>query len=98
MNDDRKMYDNDGQGWECVECGGRIEKLPFQPRDGSNLRCFDCHKNGGGNGGSAQKRERKMYDNDGNGWTCSDCGNKIDELPFEPHDTSNLKCRDCFRK
>jgi len=33
-------------------------------------------------------------------WTCSDCGNAITELPFEPDParTGNLKCRDCHRK
>ena len=42
---DRKMYDNGGQGWTCVECGGHIDKLPFEPRDDSNLKCRDCFRN-----------------------------------------------------
>ena len=41
---------------------------------------------------------RQMYDNDGQGWDCCECGGNIDKLPFEPRDTGNLKCRDCFRK
>jgi len=32
------------------------------------------------------------------GWTCSGCGGAITSLPFEPRDTSNLKCLDCFKK
>ncbi len=36
-----------------------------------------------------------MYSGD---WKCADCNNAITELPFEPRDTSNLRCRDCFAK
>ncbi|MEY3784154.1 MAG: hypothetical protein RLZZ230_476 [Candidatus Parcubacteria bacterium] len=32
------------------------------------------------------------------GWTCSGCGAAITSLPFEPRDTSNLKCLDCFKR
>ena len=41
--------------------------------------------------------QRQMYQ--GN-WTCSDCGNAITELPFEPDPSraNNLKCRDCHQK
>lgn len=39
--------------------------------------------------------ERKMFTGD---WTCSGCGTAITQLPFEPRDTSNLKCLDCFKK
>ena len=31
-------------------------------------------------------------------WKCSGCGTAITQLPFEPRDTSNLKCLDCFKK
>lgn len=31
-------------------------------------------------------------------WTCSGCGGAITELPFEPRSTSNLKCKECFKK
>lgn len=31
-------------------------------------------------------------------WTCAGCGNAITSLPFQPRDTSNLKCLDCFKK
>jgi len=30
-------------------------------------------------------------------WSCSGCGNAITSLPFEPRNTSNLKCLDCFK-
>jgi len=29
-------------------------------------------------------------------WKCSGCGKSITELPFEPKNTSNLTCRDCY--
>ncbi len=35
--------------------------------------------------------------NTGN-WTCSGCGGAITSLPFEPRNTENLKCIDCFKK
>jgi len=31
-------------------------------------------------------------------WTCAGCEGPINSLPFEPRDTSNLKCLDCFKK
>ena len=30
-------------------------------------------------------------------WTCSVCGGDITSLPFEPRNTTNLKCLDCFK-
>ncbi len=30
-------------------------------------------------------------------WSCAGCGGKISSLPFQPRDTSNLKCLDCFK-
>ncbi len=31
-------------------------------------------------------------------WKCAGCEGAITSLPFEPRDTSNLKCLDCFKK
>ncbi|MBU4332321.1 hypothetical protein KKD19_04620 [Patescibacteria group bacterium] len=31
-------------------------------------------------------------------WTCSDCGKKITELPFEPSPDSPVYCRECWLK
>ena len=28
-------------------------------------------------------------------WACSSCQAPINELPFQPHSTDNLLCRDC---
>jgi len=39
--------------------------------------------------------DKKMYKGD---WKCSGCSSDIKELPFEPRDTGNLTCLDCFRK
>ena len=30
-------------------------------------------------------------------WSCAGCGAPITSLPFQPRDTSNLKCLDCFK-
>lgn len=93
MNEDRQMFSGN---WTCAKCGGSIKELPFEPRDTSNLMCRDCHrenkseKRGGNFGGG----ERKMFQ--GN-WKCADCGGPITQLPFEPRETGNLKCRDCFK-
>lgn len=85
--------------WKCSGCGKEITELPFEPRSTNNLLCRDCHaeQRGGGRGGSrgGGRRERKMVS--GN-WTCSGCKGAIKELPFEPRETGNLLCRDCFKK
>ena len=39
--------------------------------------------------------ERPKFTGD---WKCAGCGSTITSLPFEPRDTSNLKCIDCFKK
>lgn len=31
-------------------------------------------------------------------WKCSGCGAAITSLPFEPRNTENLKCLDCYKK
>lgn len=31
-------------------------------------------------------------------WKCASCGGDIKTLPFEPRNTENLKCIDCFKK
>ena len=31
-------------------------------------------------------------------WSCAGCGGTIASLPFQPRDTSNLKCIDCFKQ
>lgn len=31
-------------------------------------------------------------------WKCAGCDGAISSLPFQPRDTSNLKCLDCFKK
>jgi len=39
--------------------------------------------------------ERPSFKGD---WTCAGCGAPITSLPFQPRDTSGLKCIDCFKK
>jgi CxxC-x17-CxxC domain-containing protein len=31
-------------------------------------------------------------------WKCAGCDSAITSLPFQPRDTSNLKCIDCFKR
>lgn len=38
--------------------------------------------------------ERKLFQGE---WECSQCGGAITQLPFQPRDTSGLKCLDCFK-
>ena len=90
MDNDKKMYEGN---WECSKCHGAITQLPFEPdpsRTGG-LICRECFKNKSGTDNSS----RKMYEGS---WKCSKCSGDITSLPFEPRDTSNLLCRDCFRK
>lgn len=30
--------------WKCADCGAEITELPFEPRDGSNVRCLECYR------------------------------------------------------
>ncbi len=86
--------------WTCSGCGAVITELPFEPRRTDGLTCRECHRakqnaapaGEGDAGGSAPKPRVE-----GN-WTCSGCGGAITSLPFNPRDTSNLKCLDCFKK
>ncbi len=39
--------------------------------------------------------EKKKFAGD---WQCAGCGGSISSLPFNPRDTSNLKCIDCFKQ
>ena len=38
---ERKMFEGN---WTCAECGTAITQLPFEPREGSSLKCLDCFK------------------------------------------------------
>jgi CxxC-x17-CxxC domain-containing protein len=82
--------------WTCSGCGAAITELPFEPRRTDGLLCRDCHqKQKGGSRPPRQEGDRPRFE--GN-WSCSSCNNAITSLPFQPKDTSNLKCIDCFKK
>jgi len=87
--DDRKMYTGD---WTCMECGAKIDALPFEPRDPSTLTCRECHMKS--RPARSQDRVRKIYVGD---WKCMKCEAPIDELPFKPMDPDTLLCRECHR-
>ena len=86
--------------WKCGGCGETITELPFEPRGEAGLMCKNCFSKSrkvgnrpqGNNEGSG---ERAMHKGD---WKCSGCSKAITELPFQPRETSNLLCRDCFKE
>ncbi len=81
--------------WTCSQCGGTITELPFEPRSTEGLKCRECHQKSRGEAPRQRAGgEREMFE--GN-WTCAGCGGAITKLPFQPRDTSNLKCIDCFK-
>jgi len=84
--------------WTCSGCSGAITELPFEPKRTDGLLCRTCHqkqKGGGSTGSKPQNTDRPKFSGD---WKCSGCSTAITSLPFEPRDTSNLKCIDCFKK
>lgn len=86
--------------WTCSGCGGKITELPFEPRSSEGLKCRDCHSKSRGASSAPRQSsnnngERTMFEGD---WKCAGCGGTISKLPFQPRDTSNLKCIDCFQK
>ena len=83
--------------WTCSGCGGAITELPFEPKGTKGLLCRDCHSKGKG-GSSASRPQNGDKPKFSGDWKCSTCGAPITSLPFEPRDTSNLKCIDCFKK
>jgi CxxC-x17-CxxC domain-containing protein len=42
-----------------------------------------------------QYGDKKMFQGD---WSCSQCKNAINELPFQPKSYDGLLCRDCHAK
>ncbi|MCD4706046.1 zinc-binding protein [bacterium] len=91
----RQMVQGD---WDCSECGAKITELPFEPNGKGPLFCRDCHskrRNSFSGGGRNDRGNRQMFQGD---WSCSECGAKITELPFEPRGDKDLFCRDCHRQ
>lgn len=38
---ERKMFQGN---WKCADCGAEITELPFEPREGSEVRCHECYR------------------------------------------------------
>ena len=83
--------------WTCSSCGTTITELPFEPRRTDGLLCKECHAKKRAEQGDSRPPRQDRPRFEGN-WQCSTCGTAITSLPFEPRDTSNLKCVDCFKK
>ena len=80
----------------CRDCYGK--KKDTDKKEGSNSQNEDSSetdKEQSSEPEKEQSNERKMFSGD---WKCGGCGVAITELPFEPRDTGNLKCLDCFKK
>ena len=84
--------------WTCSVCGGAITELPFEPRSTEGLMCRDCHSKQKGNTAKPSNKNNGDKPTFSGDWKCADCGATITSLPFQPRDTSNLKCIDCFKK
>jgi CxxC-x17-CxxC domain-containing protein len=97
--------------WKCSSCGGAITELPFVPRSENGLTCRFCYaKQKGGSSAPKTTPTEEVPDvpfgdepatdekprTEGN-WQCASCGVLITSLPFNPRDTSNLKCLGCFK-
>lgn len=83
--------------WTCSVCGKPITELPFEPRSTEGLKCRECHSKGRAEAGGSDQPQAEKKRVEGN-WTCSGCGTAITSLPFEPRDTTNLLCIDCYKK
>jgi len=82
--------------WKCGSCGGSITELPFEPKGEAGLMCKACFaKSREGMPKKDTGADRQMHSGD---WKCSGCSKAITELPFQPRETSNLLCLDCFKQ
>ncbi len=64
MIQDRKMYQGN---WKCSKCGTEITELPFEPKEGLDILCKDCHREKlDQRGGGRRDFQRKMYQETGN--------------------------------
>ncbi len=84
--------------WTCSGCNGIITELPFEPKGTKGLLCRDCHSKKKGTSTTAPKKQEGDIPWFSGNWKCSDCGAPITSLPFEPKNTTSLKCVDCFVK
>ncbi len=55
---------------------------------------MDNQNNGSGRRDFSQRPDRQMFQGD---WKCSECGEAITELPFQPEGDRPLYCRNCHR-
>jgi CxxC-x17-CxxC domain-containing protein len=82
--------------WTCSGCGTAITELPFEPKRTDGLLCRECHQKQKGSAAPRKAEgDRPRFEGD---WKCSSCGVSITSLPFEPRDTTNLLCVDCYKK
>ena len=84
--------------WKCGGCGAAITELPFEPRGDVGLMCktyFSKSRGGSGKPSGTSSAPKQKHQGD---WKCSGCSKAITELPFQPRDTSNLLCLDCFKQ
>ncbi len=79
----------------CCECGA-TDKVSFEPRPGSALKCRKCFGKGGRRA-KVEEKGRPGAEKKPELWkiSCAICG-AHDMVPFEPREGSEIKCRECF--
>ncbi len=65
------------------------------PEDAGLAGAPDANEDDGMSAAPATPGEKPKFAGD---WRCAGCGGAITSLPFNPRDTSNLKCLDCFKQ
>lgn len=83
-------------GLTCRTCFMKNRDKKPEARDTTDTKTpsHDALAEDAGQGHDAPARSQALYTGD---WQCASCGNKITSLPFQPRDTSNLKCLNCFK-
>lgn len=85
-----------GEGGQTVpEISTSSEEVPNDMPDDAGLAGEQAPPDDFGMNATPVTSERPKFSGD---WSCAGCGDPITSLPFQPRDTSNLKCIDCFKK
>jgi CxxC-x17-CxxC domain-containing protein len=79
------------------DIGGASEEPPYDIPDGAGLAGEPMPGDGfdGMDAAPVTPGEKPKFEGD---WQCAGCGASITSLPFNPRNTDNLKCIDCFKR
>jgi CxxC-x17-CxxC domain-containing protein len=70
------------------------EEMPFDIPEDAGVASGPMPDDDGMDAKPVVPGEKAKFEGD---WRCAGCGGSITSLPFQPRDTSNLKCLDCFK-